>query len=154
MIDKQALTQFIDSQLADTDMFLVEVAISADNEIKVEIDSMQPVDIDACIDLTHKIESAFDRDVEDYELEVGSAGLTSPFKVIRQYEKNIGNPVEILTADGRKLRGTLTDADAEGCEIELQQKVKKEGMKKPVIETVHERLPYSDIRQAQYHLEF
>ncbi len=154
MIDKQALTQFIDSQLADTDMFLVEVTISADNEIKVEIDSMQPIDIDACIDLTRKIEAAFDRDVEDYELEVGSAGLTSPFKVVRQYEKNIGNPVEIITTDGRKLKGTLTDADAEGCEIEMQQKVKKEGAKKPVIETVHERLPYTDIRQAQYHLEF
>lgn len=154
MIDKKALIQFVEDQLRDTDRFLVDVSVSAGNEIKVEIDSMEPLDLDTCIELTRKIESAFDRDTEDYELEVGSAGLTSPFKVAKQYEKNIGNPVDIDTRDGRRLKGILTAADDEGCEIEMERKVKREGEKRPVTETVHERLPYSAIRQASYHLEF
>lgn len=154
MIDKTALSRFIEEQFEGTDLFLVDVTVSPDNEIKVEIDSDEPLDLDTCIELTRKIEGAFDRDVEDYELEVGTAGLTSPFKTVRQYQKNIGNPVEVLTADGRKLKGTLTDADAEGFEIEMEHKVRKEGQKKPVLETVHERLPYGAVKQAMYLLEF
>ena len=107
MIDKQLLTQEIEKDLEDTDLFLVDLSVSPDNRIVVEIDSRRGVDIEDCTRLTQQIESAFDRDVEDYELEVGSAGLTSPFKVKGQYEKNIGNEIEVLTRDGRKLTGTL-----------------------------------------------
>ena len=70
----------------------------------VEIDSDTSVDIDECIRLNRLVESEFDRDEEDYELEIGSAGLTSPLRVERQYHKNEGNEVEVLTADGRKLK--------------------------------------------------
>lgn len=105
MIDKTALTAFIEGRLENTDLYLVDVEVTPANEIRVEIDSDASVDIDRCVELTREIEQEFDRDVEDYELEVGSAGLTSPFKVLRQYEKNIGNEVEVLAADGRKYRG-------------------------------------------------
>ena len=81
--------------------------MSGDNRIVVEIDSYSSVSIDDCVRLNGIIESHFDRDVEDYELEVGSAGLTSPLRVKAQYDKNVGNPVEVLTNDGRKLKGTL-----------------------------------------------
>lgn len=106
MIDKTALSSFIEKQLEGTDLFLVELRISAGNEICVEIDSDTSVDIDECVALTRAIEGEFSRDDEDYELEVGSAGLTSPFKVKRQYVKNIGHEVETLSADGKKYRGS------------------------------------------------
>lgn len=154
MIDKTALTQFVERQLEGTEIFLVDIEVSANNEIKVEVDSPDSLDIDFCIDLTRKIEAEFDRDKEDYELEVGSAGLTSPFKVPAQYRKNIGNPVEVLTVDGRKLKGILTDADNDGCEVEIEEKVKHEGAKRPVIETSHIRLSYPEIKQAVYLLPF
>ena len=79
MIDKTALAAFIEERLEGSDLFLVDLSISGQNEIRVEIDSDTSVDIDRCVDLTREIESAFDRDVEDYELEVGSSGLTTPW---------------------------------------------------------------------------
>ena len=86
MIQKDIITNLVISKLADTRYFLVDVTVSADNVIKVEIDAEDGVDIDFCVELNRFIEANFDREVEDYELEVGSAGLTSPFKVKRQYE--------------------------------------------------------------------
>ena len=67
-----------------TDLFLVDVRISKDNNIVVEIDSDTSVDIDECIRLNRLVESEFGRDEEDYELEIGSAGLTSPLRERRQ----------------------------------------------------------------------
>lgn len=131
MIDKQLLAQTVEEAIAGTRIFLVDVQLNAGNSIVVEIDSEEGIDIDTCADITRKIESVFDRDAEDYELEVGSAGLTSPFKVRRQYEKNVGQEVEVLTRDGRKLHGTLTGVGEEDFTIEIAKKVKEPGAKRP-----------------------
>lgn len=154
MIDRQALADFIESRLKDTDCFLTELNVSPANVITVEIDSMLPIDIERCVELTRDIEAAFDRDVEDYELEVGSAGLTSPFKVRRQYEKYIGQDVEALTADGRKLHGKLRSAGPDCFTITIERKVKPEGAKKPVIEPEDITLGYDQVKYTRYDLKF
>lgn len=154
MIDKQALQAFVEDQLKDTEYFLTDLKVSPSNEITVEIDSLTPGDIEECVRLTRAIEEAFDRDVEDYELEVGTAGLTSPLKVKRQYEKYVGQDLEVLTTDGRKLHGMLRKVDDNGIILSIQQKVKKEGSKKPVLETLDLDLPFSLIKRAVYDLKF
>ena len=136
MIDKMLLEQVLTKGMEGTDLFIVDVTIGKDNNIVVEIDSDTSVDIDECVRLTRLVESHFDRDKEDYDLEIGSAGLTSPLKVERQYHKNIGNEVEVLTADGRKLKGVLKAVDSEGFVLTTAQKVKTEGQKRPVVEAV------------------
>ena len=139
MIDKELLAKTVEEALAGTDMFVVDIRVSASNDITVELDSPDGMDIDTCADITRRIESVFDRDIEDYSLEVGSAGLTAPFKVRGQYVKNIGNDVEILTRDGRKLRGVLTAVGPESetaditFTVEIPVKVKEEGAKRPVV---------------------
>lgn len=154
MIDKAALRSFVDDRLKDSDYFTVDVTVGADNEIKVEIDSLQSVDIDFCVALSRAIEEAFPRNEEDYELEVGSAGLTSPLRVPKQYEKNIGNKVEVLTRDGRKLHGTLTSACESGFSIDIKAKEKPEGAKRPV-EVIHTlTFPYADVKSVTRELEF
>ena len=154
MIDKTALKDFIEKQLEGTDLFLVDLTVGADNQITVEIDSDTRVDIDECVNLTHAIEAEFDRDVEDYELEVGSAGLTSPFKVVRQYQKNVGNDVEVLTKDGMKYKGLLREAGPETFTLASDEKVKREGSKRPVVETVERVIPYESVKSARYLLKF
>ena len=101
MIDKKAIEQFVEKELDGTQYFLVGVNVTGANEIKIDIDSFESVDIDFCVSLTRSIEERFPREPEDYELEVGSAGLTSPFRVRKQYEKNLGNEVEVLARDGK-----------------------------------------------------
>ncbi len=154
MIDKKALTDFIESRLENTDLFLVDVEVSPANEIKVEVDSMTGVDIDKCVELSREIEQQFDRDVEDYELEVGSAGITAPFKVKRQYEKNIGRDVEVLAGDGKKYKGTLLNAGDDSFTVAVEEKVKPEGAKRPVIQRVERSFNYNDVKQTKYLFQF
>ena len=154
MIDKMLLEQVLTKGMEGTDLFIVDVTIGKDNNIVVEIDSDTSVDIDECVRLTRLVESHFDRDKEDYDLEIGSAGLTSPLKVERQYHKNIGNEVEVLTADGRKLKGVLKAVDSEGFVLTTEQKVKKEGHKRPVVEVVDSTFRYEEIKYTKYIIQF
>lgn len=154
MLDKQKLEATVQKAVEGTDLFIVDIKVSKDNNVVVELDSPDGLDIDTCAAITRKIEAEFDRDVEDYELEVGSAGLTSPFKVKGQYIKNIGNEIEVLTTDGRKLRGVLTEVGDEGYTIEIATKVKKEGAKRPVVEMVPETISFANTKKANYLIKF
>lgn len=137
------------------DLFLVDVAISADNHIVVEIDSYEgSVSIDNCVAITRAVEQAFDRDKEDYELEVGSAGLTSPLKVKAQYVKNIGNDVEVLTTQGAKLKGVLSEVGDDTFTIKVAKKVKPEGAKRPVIVEEDVTIKYSETKYTKYLIQF
>ena len=140
MIDKQELIQVITEALEGTELFLVDVKVSADNIITVDIDSMDNVTIDHCMALNDVVLTHFDRDVEDYELTIGSYGISEPFKVVKHYQKNLGGEVEVLTKDGKKLKGVLKSADEEGFVLTISKKVKLEGKKRP--EMVDEDLPY------------
>ncbi len=154
MIDKKELLSVIDSGIDGTDLFLVDVIISADNSITVEVDSLNGVQIDDCITLSRHIEQNFDRDVEDYELEVGSAGLTSPFKVKAQYDKNVGNEVEVLTRNGIKTKGVLKDVTDSGFTIVVTKKVKLEGAKRPTVVEEEETYNYDEIKYTKYLMQF
>lgn len=149
MLDKQLLEQAINQQLTQTDYFLVSLTVSLTNSIVIEIDSQQGVDLDFCVSLHRHIESVFDRDVEDYELEVGSAGLTSPFKVLRQYEKNIGNSVEVLASTGIKTKGTLIAVTPEYFTIEEQKMLRKEGDKRKMLYTETVTFAYGDVKATK-----
>lgn len=150
MIDKKALDKVVADALASSDIFLVSTEVSADNRIVVEIERRSGnITIDDCVEINNVIEANFDRDKEDYELEVGSAGLTSPFKVVAQYVKNCGNLVEVLTCDGRKLRGTLKQADDNGFTLTTSRKVKPEGAKRPVMVEEDETFGYGDVKYTK-----
>jgi ribosome maturation factor RimP len=90
MIDRQKVVELAEEWLADKEYFLVDVVISKDDKITVEIDHAEGVWIEDCAELSRHIESGLSRDSEDYELEVGSAGLGQPFKVIQQYKNHVG----------------------------------------------------------------
>ncbi len=149
MIDKKALEQVINEALEGTKMFLVTLKVSKDNIIDVQLDSDEDITIDDCVAVNDAVLDAFDRDVEDYELTVGSYGITSPLLLPRQYSKNIGYEVEVLTADGRKLKGILADADDEGFVLTMTVKRKLEGKKRPELVEEQERFNYNDIKYTK-----
>ena len=148
MIDKNEVRKVVEEAISGTDLFVVDVTVSTDDRIVVTVDSPSGVDIDECVAISRAIEAAFDRDVEDYELEVGSAGVTAPFTVPEQYRMNVGNPVEVLTRDGRTLHATLTavNDDCTAVPLEAPQKVKEEGQKRPKTVMVQEEMPVSNIK--------
>ena len=154
MIDKELLAQTVAESIKDTDIFIVDITIGADNAIVVGLDGPEGIDIDTCAAITRRIEEVFDRDKEDYSLEVGSAGLTSPFKVKGQYEKNIGNKVEVLTKDGRKLKGTLISVGDDDFTIAIAKKVKEPGKKRPVEVEEPETMKMADTKHVIYLIDF
>lgn len=122
-------------------MFIVDVTVSPGNAISVVIDSDQGLSIDKCIEMSRHIEHQFDREVEDFSLEVSSPGLTQPFRVLRQYLKNLGNEIEILTAKGEKMSGILKSADDKGFSVEITKNIKIDGKKTVETKTVEFSLP-------------
>lgn len=154
MIAKELVKQIVESYFANNSHYLVDVSISNDNCINVEIDAFDGVSIDDCVALNRHIESQLDREVEDYQLEVSSAGLTSPFKVVKQYEKNIGNEVEVLTKDGRKITGILQSANADEFTLSIEKLEKQEGSKRKVLVTEEISFGYADIKYTKYIIRF
>lgn len=156
MIDKDKLKATVLKAIDGTGVFLVDIDIKPDNEIVVEVDSKDGVDLDTCADITRKIEAEFDRDKEDYSLEVGSAGLTAPFKVVEQYTKNLGKEIEVYTKDGRKISGVLTsvDGDTSTFTIEVATKIKEPGAKRPEVRQVPETLKMQDCKLVRHLFRF
>ena len=109
MIDRNVVSGIVNEWLEDKEYFLVDVSVSPQDKIVVEIDHAEGVWIDDCVELSRFIESKLDREQEDYELEVGSAGIGQPFKVLQQYQNHIGREVEVLTCEGSKLEGVLKE---------------------------------------------
>ncbi len=154
MIDKTIVIDTVKEAINGTDMFLVDVTVDNSNSIIVTLDSYEGMDVDTCADIARKIESRLDRDTEDYDLEVGSAGLTTPFKVKEQYLKNIGNEVEVLTRDGRKLHGILDEAGDTSFTIFTKVKEKVEGKKRPVEVDKQVVIDYDNAKSVKYVITF
>ena len=127
MIEKNVVTRIVEEWLDGKDYFLVDVSVSPDDKIVVEIDHADGVWIDDCVDLSRYIESRLSREDEDYELEVGSAGIGQPFKVLKQYQIYIGKEVEVMDNTGKKWKGVLADANEENFTVTMTVKVKPEG---------------------------
>ncbi len=154
MIQKEVVSQIVEEWLKDKDYFLVDLSVSQDDKIVVEIDHAEGVWIEDCVELSKFIESKLNRDAEDFELEVGSAGLGQPFKVLQQYKNHIGKAVEVLTVDGHKLKGILKDADEKGIVLSLEKKITPEGAKRPKKVLVDEFYTFEQIKYTKYLISF
>lgn len=153
-MEKAKVQALVEQWLEGKDYFLADLQISADNRIVVEIDHADGVWIDDCVELSRFIEGGLDRDAEDFELEVGSAGIGQPFKVLRQYEIHEGERVEVLTLEGRRLEGTLTAVTPEGFVLVASEKRREEGRKRPVTVDVEIPLTYAQVKWTKYLIDF
>ena len=154
MIEKNLVKNYVEEWLEGKEYFLTDITISTDNRIVVEIDHEEGVWIEDCVELSRFIESHLDRDTEDFELEVGSAGIGQPFKVLRQYEIHVGEQVEVLANDGKKFVGMLKEVDAEKFVVTVQEKVKEEGAKRPKLVDVDKTFAYADVKWTKYLIDF
>lgn len=154
MINKETIKSLVDQWLEGKDYFLVDIEVSKDDKIVVEIDHADGVWIEDCVELSRYIEDHLDRDEEDFELEVGSAGLGQPFKVPQQYINFTGKEVEVLNADGKKYKGVLKSVDDNDFVVTVTEKVKKEGSKRPVMEEVDHAFKMDEVKYTKYLISF
>lgn len=130
MLQKDMLARLIEDYLEKSELFLVDITISRDNDVEITIDSFGSVTIDHCTDISRIIEAGVNRDEEDFSLTVGSAGLSQPLKVLKQFKKFTGSEVEIILKKGNKFKAVIVSSSEEGIEVEYEKSIAVEGRKK------------------------
>ncbi len=153
MIDKEIVIKLVEEKL-DEKMFIVEVSVSKSNVINVFVDSFDGMTIDKCIEISRHVEHSFDREVEDFELQVSSPGLTESFKVKQQYFKYAGKEIEVFSEEEQKLKGLLKEANEEGIVLETTTKEKLEDQKKKQLVTREYKFKYDEIKSAKAVITF
>ena len=156
MIDKNTIKTAVDQWLAKGDYYLVDVDMTPDDRIVIEIDHADGVWIEDCADLSRHLQETLGDELGNYELEVGSAGIGQPFKVVQQYRNHVGKDVEVLQQDGQKVQGVLKAVDDEGQHftVTVKEKQKVEGKKRPVLVEVDRTYAVGEVKYCKYLLNF
>lgn len=155
MIAESTIKSLVEEKLKGTDRFIVAINISAKNRIEILVDGLSNISIKDCIDLSRHIESSLDREKEDFELLVSSAGIDEPIFLEKQYIKNIGRNVEILKNDGIKMEGKLLGLTNESNAIQVEStKVEKDNKGKKQTITQQITIPLHEIKETKLVLSF
>lgn len=155
MINEAQVKALIEEKIINTDIFIVEVKVKPGNKIVVYIDTPAGISVEECVGVSRFIESSYDREVEDFELEVSSPGLDHPFKVLQQYKKNLNKEVSVLAKTGDKIIGKLIMADDKSFQIEKASSKKKK--KKNTTDEEEElvmNFDYTDVKETKIVLTF
>ena len=146
MIDKFKVLDIVKDVLEGSDKYLVNMKITPDNRIFVDIDGDNGINIDDCIEVSRAIENSLNRDEEDFELNVSSAGADSPLKMPRQYRRHVGRELSVDPFDGEKVEGRLTEAG------DTQFTIKTKGTKKEAPKEL--TFAYEDVKTARVIIQF
>ena len=154
MIDKKVVVTAVEEWLKDNDYFLVDVMFAEGDKIVVEIDHADGVWIEDCAELSRFLQEKLGEELGEYELEGGSAGVGQPFKVQQQYVNYIGEEVEVLDLEGKKITGVLKSVDGENFVVTVTEKQKLEGKKRPVMVEVDKTFNMKQVKYTKYLLNF
>lgn len=136
-------------------LYVVDITISSANHILVELDhEEESVSIEDCVSVSRNIEHNLDREVEDFQLEVSSAGLDKPLRDYKQYRKNIGRTLKVKLAESGKVEGKLIEADEKQITLETERRERVEGKKKKIKVIENIVLPYEKIGEAKVVISF
>jgi ribosome maturation factor RimP len=153
MIDRNKVIRLTEEKLK-ADQFIVDVTVSQANQVSVLLDSETGITIDDCVQLSRHIEGNLDREEEDFELQVSSAGLGQPFKVHRQYVKNLESEIEVVFTNGQKQSGILRQVDESGFDLEITKNEKVEGKKKKQPVTQKLRILFEEAKTVKNSIKF
>lgn len=157
MINKKQIEALIAERIAELDngLFMVELNISATNVITVELDKHEgSVSVSDCMSVSRNVEHNLDREEQDFEITVSSAGLDKPFRVLAQYQKNLGRDVKVKLEDGTKLEGKLIEVDATKIVVENSHKAQVGGKKKKEVVVEQHTLPLNTIKETKIIISF
>jgi ribosome maturation factor RimP len=153
MIDSDLVKKLVEEKL-DDNMFLVDITVNERNVINIFVDSYDGLTIDQCINISRHVEHSFDRDEEDFELQVSSPGLSANFKVKEQYKKYVGRSVEVVLNAGVELEGIILSTTDEGITFETSTRELVEGHKKKQVVVKQHQLKYDEIKSAKAVISF
>lgn len=157
MISKTKVLELVNERIEELDngLFVVELSISPSNVIQVELDKYEGfVSVDDCIRVSRNVEHNLDREEEDFELQVSSAGLDKGLRVFAQYKKNIGRDVKVKLNEGGSLEGELIAASENEIVVRTSRKERIEGRKKKETIIEDHALPMGEIKETKIVISF
>ena len=155
IMNKEQIIKAVEAAVAERGCFLVDVSVSADNDIEIVIEKIEgDVDWEDCAALDKVVHEAFDQDVEDYALTVSSAGLDRPFKVLKQFEKAVGSKVDVKFKGGRRLVAELSAASADTITLKYTALEAVEGKKKKEKVEHEDVFALADINTVTPYIDF
>ena len=154
MVSQSTIVEIVNDKLKTDGCFLVSVEIKPSNSIIVTIDSEKGISIDYCVEISKLIEHSLNREAEDFSLEVSSAGIGQPFKVLKQFQKNIGKEVEVFTAKKAKIKGILTEATEKDFTVREEKSVKDEKGKSKELQVQVHQFSYDEIKYVKDIIRF
>jgi ribosome maturation factor RimP len=157
MITKKLVTELAEERMKErgNGLFIVDLTISSSNVIRLELDKYEGgVTVEDCISVSRNIEHNLDREQQDFELHVSSAGLDKPLRVHAQYVKNIGRSLDVKLKSGEQIEGPLTEVTDTHIVLETTEKKQIEGKKKKETVVVRHELPFADITEARIVISF
>ena len=138
----------------DDKMFLVEITVNERNVINIFVDSYDGLTIEQCVNISRHVEHSFDREEEDFELQVSSPGLSEKFKVKEQYIKYVGRAINVVTETDTELEGVILGATDEGIILETSSRELVDGHKKKQLVVKQHHLKYNEIKSAKAVISF
>jgi ribosome maturation factor RimP len=155
MTFKEKVKQLLDKALEENEhLFLIDLDFSETNKISVVLDGDLGVNLQDCINVNKFLDSGLEGEEVDFSLEVASAGISSPLKLVRQYKKNIGRTLKIKTISQGDFEATLSDANEENATLSWSAREPKEIGKGKVTVQKTNTIPYSDIKEAVVIISF
>lgn len=154
MIQESVVRELIEETIKDTEIFLVDLKISGGNKINVLVDAIGGLPITDCIKVSRGIEHNLDREVEDFSLDVSSPGLDKPFKVFKQYEKNIGRSIQITLIDEGVLDAKIVSVNDPKIELEAEQVITKSDALEEIKKGDKIGLSHNDIKESKINISF
>lgn len=136
------------------DLFLIDLKISAGDDVTVILDGDNGVTLQDCLDASRAVEFNMDREEHDFSLQVMSAGLSEPLNQPRQFRKNLGRELDIILNNDEKIQGELTAVEEE--KIILTRKFRKpKDLGKGKVDVVEDtEIPFSHIKKALVVIKF
>ena len=148
------IKQLADAKIAEGSNFIVDISVKPGNKIVVLLDNDNGISVVDCVEMSRHIEFSLDRESEDFELNVMSPGLTEPFKILRQYQKNVGKHIDITTKENKKISGKLISVDDLSIVLETKTKEKVDGKKGKQLITNNIKLTFNQIKETKIVISF
>ena len=153
-MDEKKVRDLVDEALAfNESLYLIDFSISTNNKIQVTIDGDNGVPLSECIRISRSVDNNFDREEEDFSLEVATPDIAHPIKVKRQYIKNISRILKVKTSE-EEFEGTLVEADDDKIVLNWKAREPKPIGKGKVTVQKAATIAFKDIKEAKVKIVF
>ncbi len=128
----EKISEIASTILQSIDGYLVDVIVRGERGgsiVEVFVDTDKGVTADECGQVNRYISSEIEKQnliSGRYRLEVSSPGLDRPLKMVRQYKKNIGRQIKIVSSvDDQKSEGVLQNVNDTTLTLTTKEKLEK-----------------------------